>query len=216
MASTDPQNERQRDSEHAQDHEIDLPEKPLSMVFSEAAVFQPPNGGLRAWSCVAGALLLQFCSFGFVNAYARFYTTSRQPLTLPQMRCFPVLLSRDAPFDPVVFKPRLDNHASDLSPLHTRPISWQARRCLRLQARHCPLFHYGCLCCLYDQPLYQVLADHVSTRDLLRAGGIWTLSPRNGIGYTVVFDETRACRRHRRLWFKLGWCHLSLRPTHFD
>lgn len=29
----------------------------------------PPNGGLRAWACVAGSFLLQFCSFGYVNAY---------------------------------------------------------------------------------------------------------------------------------------------------
>ncbi|KKY39070.1 putative mfs transporter [Diaporthe ampelina] len=28
----------------------------------------PPNGGLRAWACVAGSFLLQFCSFGYVNA----------------------------------------------------------------------------------------------------------------------------------------------------
>jgi hypothetical protein len=28
------------------------------------------DGGLRAWTCVAGAFLCQFCSFGFINAYA--------------------------------------------------------------------------------------------------------------------------------------------------
>lgn len=27
------------------------------------------DGGLRAWTCVAGAFLCQFCSFGFINAY---------------------------------------------------------------------------------------------------------------------------------------------------
>lgn len=29
---------------------------------------EPPNGGLKAWACVAGSFLLQFCSFGYVNA----------------------------------------------------------------------------------------------------------------------------------------------------
>ena len=29
----------------------------------------PPDGGMRAWACVAGSFLLQFCSFGYVNAY---------------------------------------------------------------------------------------------------------------------------------------------------
>lgn len=28
----------------------------------------PPNGGAKAWACVAGSFLLQFCSFGYVNA----------------------------------------------------------------------------------------------------------------------------------------------------
>ncbi|RMJ26846.1 Major Facilitator Superfamily [Aspergillus sp. HF37] len=28
----------------------------------------PPDGGSRAWACVAGSFLLQFCSFGYVNA----------------------------------------------------------------------------------------------------------------------------------------------------
>lgn len=27
-----------------------------------------PNGGARAWACVAGSFLLQFCSVGYVNA----------------------------------------------------------------------------------------------------------------------------------------------------
>ena len=35
--------------------------KPLERV--------PPNGGTKAWACVAGSFLLQFCSFGYVNAY---------------------------------------------------------------------------------------------------------------------------------------------------
>ncbi|KAK1140021.1 hypothetical protein N8T08_010930 [Aspergillus melleus] len=34
--------------------------KPLERV--------PPNGGAKAWACVAGSFLLQFCSFGYVNA----------------------------------------------------------------------------------------------------------------------------------------------------
>lgn len=28
----------------------------------------PPDGGAKAWACVAGSFLLQFCSFGYVNA----------------------------------------------------------------------------------------------------------------------------------------------------
>lgn len=28
----------------------------------------PPDGGVRAWACVAGSFLLQFCSVGYVNA----------------------------------------------------------------------------------------------------------------------------------------------------
>lgn len=36
----------------------------------EAAITHqsPPNGGLKAWLCVLGAFLCQFCSFGFLNA----------------------------------------------------------------------------------------------------------------------------------------------------
>uniref|UniRef100_A0A0D2XI01 Major facilitator superfamily (MFS) profile domain-containing protein n=1 Tax=Fusarium oxysporum (strain Fo5176) TaxID=660025 RepID=A0A0D2XI01_FUSOF len=32
----------------------------------------PPNGGARAWACVAGSFLLQFCSVGYVNACGMF------------------------------------------------------------------------------------------------------------------------------------------------
>ncbi|KIL87748.1 hypothetical protein FAVG1_08625 [Fusarium avenaceum] len=32
----------------------------------------PPNGGTKAWACVAGSFLLQFCSFGYVNACGMF------------------------------------------------------------------------------------------------------------------------------------------------
>ncbi|KAF4952565.1 hypothetical protein FGADI_6636 [Fusarium gaditjirri] len=32
----------------------------------------PPNGGAGAWACVAGSFLLQFCSFGYVNACGMF------------------------------------------------------------------------------------------------------------------------------------------------
>ncbi|EWZ39320.1 hypothetical protein FOZG_08455 [Fusarium oxysporum Fo47] len=31
-----------------------------------------PNGGARAWACVAGSFLLQFCSVGYVNACGMF------------------------------------------------------------------------------------------------------------------------------------------------
>ncbi|KAF5635650.1 monocarboxylate transporter 2 [Fusarium tjaetaba] len=32
----------------------------------------PPDGGVRAWACVAGSFLLQFCSVGYVNACGMF------------------------------------------------------------------------------------------------------------------------------------------------
>ncbi|RBQ70032.1 hypothetical protein FVER14953_02422 [Fusarium verticillioides] len=32
----------------------------------------PPDGGARAWACVAGSFLLQFCSVGYVNACGMF------------------------------------------------------------------------------------------------------------------------------------------------
>lgn len=38
-------------------------------LASETCTFEPPNGGTKAWACVAGGMLLQFCSFGYVNAY---------------------------------------------------------------------------------------------------------------------------------------------------
>jgi hypothetical protein len=44
-----------------ENEEKGLAPKPLERV--------PPNGGAKAWACVAGSFLLQFCSFGYVNAY---------------------------------------------------------------------------------------------------------------------------------------------------
>jgi hypothetical protein len=39
----------------------------------EAKAEQPqvtfPEGGLRAWSVVAGAFCISFCTFGYLNAY---------------------------------------------------------------------------------------------------------------------------------------------------
>jgi MFS family permease len=43
-----------------ENEEKGLAPKPLERV--------PPNGGAKAWACVAGSFLLQFCSFGYVNA----------------------------------------------------------------------------------------------------------------------------------------------------
>ncbi|KAF2205157.1 MFS general substrate transporter [Delitschia confertaspora ATCC 74209] len=34
----------------------------------ESVAYRPPNGGIKAWCCVGGAFLLQFSSFGYVNA----------------------------------------------------------------------------------------------------------------------------------------------------
>lgn len=34
----------------------------------EDCIREPPDGGFKAWLCVFGAFLLQFSSFGYVNA----------------------------------------------------------------------------------------------------------------------------------------------------
>jgi len=45
---------------------IDSPED--SVNVSDEKPFEPPDGGLWAWLCVFGSFLLQFSSFGYVNA----------------------------------------------------------------------------------------------------------------------------------------------------
>lgn len=52
-----------------------LSDDPLSKEEAEATPANanrldriPPDGGAKAWACVAGSFLLQFCSFGYVNA----------------------------------------------------------------------------------------------------------------------------------------------------
>ncbi|KAM5432747.1 hypothetical protein MferCBS31731_007371 [Microsporum ferrugineum] len=40
----------------------------------------PPNGGAKAWACVAGSFLLQFCSFGYVNACGIFQLYYQQTM----------------------------------------------------------------------------------------------------------------------------------------
>ncbi|KAK2616884.1 hypothetical protein QQS21_000262 [Conoideocrella luteorostrata] len=44
----------------------------------------PPNGGAKAWACVAGSFLLQFCSFGYVNACGVFQLYYRKTLLKDQ------------------------------------------------------------------------------------------------------------------------------------
>ena len=39
-----------------------------SLIEKHGVTFEAPNGGFKAWACVVGALLLQFCSFGYINA----------------------------------------------------------------------------------------------------------------------------------------------------
>ncbi|KAF2652364.1 MFS general substrate transporter [Lophiostoma macrostomum CBS 122681] len=39
---------------------------------AELRLFEPPDGGFRAWACVAGCFLLQFCGFGYINACGLF------------------------------------------------------------------------------------------------------------------------------------------------
>jgi hypothetical protein len=41
---------------------------PTGSEYSDEGEFEPPDGGLKAWACVAGCFLLQYCSFGYVNA----------------------------------------------------------------------------------------------------------------------------------------------------
>jgi MCP family monocarboxylic acid transporter-like MFS transporter 10 len=68
-----------------ENEEKGLAPKPLERV--------PPNGGAKAWACVAGSFLLQFCSFGYVNAYVSilfsslFVSFEKQPTDLPENRC---------------------------------------------------------------------------------------------------------------------------------
>jgi MCP family monocarboxylic acid transporter-like MFS transporter 10 len=50
------------------DREKNAPDKVENESTSHEQV--RPDGGCRAWACVAGSFLLQFCSFGYVNAYA--------------------------------------------------------------------------------------------------------------------------------------------------
>lgn len=47
---------------------VSLAEKDNEADSSDRQALVPPNGGARAWACVAGSFLLQFCSFGYVNA----------------------------------------------------------------------------------------------------------------------------------------------------
>jgi len=43
-------------------------ETPKDSVDVDDKAFEPPDGGFRAWLCVFGSFLLQFSSFGYVNA----------------------------------------------------------------------------------------------------------------------------------------------------
>ena len=39
-----------------------------SLIEKHGVIFEPPNGEFKAWTRVVGAFLLQFCSFGYINA----------------------------------------------------------------------------------------------------------------------------------------------------
>ncbi|KAH8593313.1 major facilitator superfamily domain-containing protein [Bisporella sp. PMI_857] len=53
--------------------DIDTRTTEKSVVISDDKDFEPPDGGLWAWLCVFGCFLLQFSSFGYVNACGIFY-----------------------------------------------------------------------------------------------------------------------------------------------
>lgn len=48
--------------------QADAESKDASLSLTEKNELVPPDGGAKAWACVAGSFLLQFCSFGYVNA----------------------------------------------------------------------------------------------------------------------------------------------------
>ncbi|EFE40550.1 hypothetical protein TRV_04716 [Trichophyton verrucosum HKI 0517] len=64
-----------------------LSDDPLSKEEAEATPANvnrldriPPDGGAKAWACVAGSFLLQFCSFGYVNACGVFQLYYQQTM----------------------------------------------------------------------------------------------------------------------------------------
>ncbi|EKG12020.1 Cytochrome c oxidase copper chaperone [Macrophomina phaseolina MS6] len=62
MASEDPE------SQSSNKCSLSLAGKEPEVDSTDRQALVPPNGGVRAWACVAGSFLLQFCSFGYVNA----------------------------------------------------------------------------------------------------------------------------------------------------
>ncbi|KAK2832019.1 hypothetical protein FQN49_006934 [Arthroderma sp. PD_2] len=62
-----------------------LPSDGPVLVEKQAATVKPldrvpPDGGVKAWACVAGSFLLQFCSFGYVNACGIFQLYYQQTM----------------------------------------------------------------------------------------------------------------------------------------
>jgi hypothetical protein len=47
--------------------DIEIPKESVE-TDEDVKPFEPPDGGFRAWLCVFGSFLLQFSSFGYVNA----------------------------------------------------------------------------------------------------------------------------------------------------
>lgn len=45
------------------------PEQPAPAISEKPQGFTFPDGGWKAWSTVAGAWLILFCSFGYINAF---------------------------------------------------------------------------------------------------------------------------------------------------
>lgn len=61
------------------------PEKAEQSIDSKSIIDRtPPDGGSKAWACVAGSFLLQFCSFGYVNACGIFQLYYQESLLKDQ------------------------------------------------------------------------------------------------------------------------------------
>jgi hypothetical protein len=89
---------------------------------------EPPDGGVKAWLCVFGCFLLQFSSFGYVNAYVLSQYSKRPDHTnsLAQMRDLPILLPDHPSAASERFILGMDHHSPSLP--HVR--AWPSRRSL--------------------------------------------------------------------------------------
>ncbi|KAM5511167.1 hypothetical protein FOXYSP1_11267 [Fusarium oxysporum f. sp. phaseoli] len=133
----------------------------------------PPNGGARAWACVAGSFLLQFCS----------------------MRHVSVVLLGSHVQGPVVISLGLDHHSPHLHALHVRPRCWQDDRRLWLPQDTAALQYHGCFLRLHAEPLHTVLASYAYPGCHLWSGRRWSVSSCHGNSHSMVLDkEGLGCR----------------------